>query len=178
MTYILFSLTAVWNACGPISAIWLFSSLLKMGKYFYCSVYFCPDIFFLTARLYREEYPWVLASVPGCDNPPRLEHELWWHLTLEQWHKNVFLFRTHHGNICRALDILFHLCRNVQQSHFDLDIKDGCVKCVKCLTRMLKGSVVVNQHYKIVTQARTLGGDSWTFWFYYYRSFLQLQEEY
>ena len=36
-------------------------------------------------------------------------------------------------------------------------IEDRCVKCVKCLTRMLKGSVLVNINIKIVTQAKTLG---------------------
>ena len=42
------------------------------GIFLLLSIFFSCYIF-LTVRLYREEYPREPASVPGCDNPPRLD---------------------------------------------------------------------------------------------------------
>ena len=85
-------------------------------------------IFFLVLYFsHSSTVSWGISE--GTRVSPRLRqsttpgHELWWHLTQEwtQKDKNVFLFRTHHENICRAPDTWFRWCRIARQSHFDLD---------------------------------------------------------
>ena len=106
------------------------------------NIFTAQYIFLLLYFSHSSTVSWGISE--GTRVSPRLRqsttpgHKLWWHLTGAHTQKDnfVFLFRTHHENICRAPDTLFRWCRNAQQNHFDLD-KRGCVKCVESFQRTL-----------------------------------------
>ena len=134
----------------------------RWGNIFTAQYIFSPAIFF-------SQFDCIVRNIRGHPRQSQVAtiHHAWTRVTMTshsgahtQKDNFVFLFRTHHENICRAPDTLFRWCRNAQQNHFDLE--RGCVICVESFQRTLKGSVVEEDNQTTILRPKHFR-TYWTF---------------